>query len=36
MSDDESAPAKMHSGYHGWMKSIPKTGQVRSLAVQSN
>ncbi|KAG6955785.1 hypothetical protein JG687_00010970 [Phytophthora cactorum] len=24
MSDDE----KLHSGYHGWMKTIPKTSQV--------
>lgn len=30
-SGDEAAPApkKMHEGYHGWMKTISKTSQVR-------
>ncbi|TMW57250.1 hypothetical protein Poli38472_003175 [Pythium oligandrum] len=26
MASDEEEPKKMHSGYHGWMKTIPKTG----------
>jgi hypothetical protein len=25
MSDHEDEPATLHDGYHGWMKSIPKT-----------
>lgn len=32
MSDDDAAPQKMHSGYHGWMKSIAKTEQVSGNA----
>lgn len=36
-SGDEAAPTpkKMHEGYHGWMKTIPKTSQVRSYCCKS-
>ncbi|KAG7400321.1 hypothetical protein PHYBOEH_006261 [Phytophthora boehmeriae] len=27
MSSGEDSPKKLHSGYHGWMKTIPKTSQ---------
>lgn len=27
MSDHEDEPKKLHDGYHGWMKTIPKTKQ---------
>ncbi|OQR81139.1 hypothetical protein ACHHYP_16733 [Achlya hypogyna] len=27
MSDDEGSPKKLHDGYHGWFKSVARTGQ---------
>jgi hypothetical protein len=30
MSGDEG-DKKLHSGYHGWMKTIPKTNHVRAM-----
>ncbi|KDO24418.1 hypothetical protein SPRG_09808 [Saprolegnia parasitica CBS 223.65] len=27
MSDDEASPGKLHDGYHGWFKSVARTGE---------